>query len=133
MPKLYLCPLLGRHVFFLQTLAGKQYDNLCLLLNVLRYIINGSPAPLTGFPKLLSFGLPKKIRLIFSLLSWSYWLFFPSPQHISAWCTSLCVVEPDGNQRDSWKKAADDLLFTLAVSGDRKYQFYRMTIFCLPV
>lgn len=37
--------------------------------------------------------------------------------YISAWCTSLCSEEPTESQRIRWNKAADDLLFTLAVSG----------------
>ena len=45
-----------------QTIVQKQYENLCTILSALRYIVNGSPTPTTGFPKFLSFGLPKKIR-----------------------------------------------------------------------
>ena len=52
-----------KNLYLSQAISSKKYDNLCIVLKALRYIAKGSPASSNGFPKFLSFGLPKKMSL----------------------------------------------------------------------
>ena len=101
------------------------YETVCVLLNTLRYISNGSPALSHGFIKFISFGLLDKISTKNTIIkSYNYFLSLSLSQYVSSWCSSLCFSAMKLKSQPGWSKATDEVLFTITVSSLNLFAVY---------